>query len=319
MELDLENPLLNFNSSLFLLESDHMPTQNYINTLDACHLHISLRREAISSISLFSCKLGSFPSYLAINYLDRFLSSHGKLVLQQPRTWVLRLVSISCVSLAAKMTKPELGLVDFQVGGGFVSDAQTVERMEYLILGALKWRMRSITPFSFLSFFISLFKLKEVAVSQAEAIKARAVELIFKAQIDTKLLEFKPSIVAASALLSACHELFPLQFPSFRKAISKCLYVNEENVIKCFNSVQKIAKEGYESILDMVSNSNTPVNVLDRHVSCSGNETCSASATAVTSITQRDTKRRKINDYGTIIKCSTSLRSKSKVLIHRPL
>ncbi|XP_039035014.1 putative cyclin-D6-1 [Hibiscus syriacus] len=317
MELDLENPLLNFKSSLFQVESDHMPTQNYINTLEGCRLHISLRREVISSISQFSCKLGPFSSYLAVNYLDRFLSSHGKLGLQQPQTWVLRLVAISCVSLAAKMTGAAFAFVDFQVDGGFVFDALTVERMEYLILGALKWRLRSITPFSFVSFFISLFKLKEVAV--IHAIKARAVEIIFKAQIDTKLLEFKPSIVAASALLSACHELFPLQFPSFRKAISSCSYVNKENMIKCFNSVQKIAKEGYGSILDMVSKSNTPDNVLDRHVSCSGSEMSTASATTVTSITQRDIKRRKSNDYGTIIKCSTSLRSKSKVLIHGPL
>ncbi|KAE8654837.1 putative cyclin-D6-1-like isoform X2 [Hibiscus syriacus] len=317
MELDLENPLLNFNSSLFLLEPDHMPTQNYINTLEACHLHISLRREAISSISQFSCKLGLFSSYLAINYLDPFLSSQTKLVLQQPQTWILRLVSISCLSLAAKMTKLEFPLDDFQVDGGFAFDAQAVERMEYLILGALKWRMRSITPFSFVSFFISLFKLKEVPVSQA--IKARALQLIFKAQIDTKLLEFESSIVAASALLFASHELFPLQFPSFRKAISSCSYVNKENMIKCFNSVQKIAKEGYESILDMVSNSNTPVNVFDRHISSSGSEMSTVGATAVISMTQRDIKRRKINDYGTIIKGSTSLRSKSKVLIYGPL
>ncbi|GMJ13031.1 Cyclin D6;1 [Hibiscus trionum] len=316
MELDLENPLSNFHHfcpattapSLFPVESDHMAAQNYIDSLGTGDLHVSLRREAISSISQFSCKLGPFSSYLAINYLDRFLSSRGMLVLQQSKTWVLRLVSISCVSLAAKMTKTEFSLTDFQGDRGLIFDAQTVERMEYLILGALKWRMRSITPFAFVSFFISLFKLKEAPVIQA--IKARAVELIFKAQIDTNFLEFKPSIIAASALLSACHELFPLQFPSFRRAISSCSCVNKENMIKCYNSMQEI---------DMVSSSNTPANALDRHVSSSGSEISTAGATTVTSVTQRDIKRRKVNDYGTIIKWSTSLRSKSEVLIHGPL
>ncbi|GMI74790.1 Cyclin D6;1 [Hibiscus trionum] len=287
MELDLENPLSNFNlfcpatssPSLFLVESDHIPTQNYINTLKANDLDISLRRQAISSISQFSRKLGPFSSYLAINYLDRFLSSHGVLVLQQPKAWIRRLVATGCVSLAAKMTKTKFCHIHFQGERGFVFDAQTLERMEYLILGALKWRMRSITPFSFISLFISLFKLKEPPLRQV--LKARAVEFIFKAQIDTKLLEFKPSIIAASALLSASHELFPLQFPSFTVAISSCSYVNKENMIKCYNSMQEMETEGYESIFDMVSSSDMPVDVLDRHVSSSVSEISTAGSTTV--------------------------------------
>ncbi|KAK5838303.1 hypothetical protein PVK06_007032 [Gossypium arboreum] len=291
MELDLENPLSNLNDlfptastpSLFLLESHHMPTLYYINTLKATHLDISVRREAISSISQLSCKFGPFLPYLAITYLDRFLSSQG---VAQPNTWVLRLVAISCVSLAAKMMKTDFSLADFQGDGGFMFDAQTVERMEYLILGALKWRMRSITPFSFVSFFISLFKVKDPPLKQA--LKARAVEIIFKAQLDTKLLEFKPSTIAASAVLSASHQIFDgKQFPSFKKAIFSCSYVNKENLVKCTNWVEEIAMEGRSEI------------------------------TTVTPRTKGDMKRRKINDYGTIIKpvdCPVSKR----VLIHGP-
>ncbi|XVE66269.1 hypothetical protein DITRI_Ditri08aG0067100 [Diplodiscus trichospermus] len=193
MEFDLENPLTNFNDfcpgsipSLFLVESDHMPTENYLNTLKAIDLDISVRRQVISSISQFTCKLCPFLSYLAVNYLDRFLSTQG---IPQPKTWVLRLVAISCVSLAAKMKKTDFSLTDFQGDGGFIFDAQTIERMEYLILGALKWRMRSITPFSFISFFISFFKLKDPPLRQA--LKARAVEIIFKAQIGMSSLKCK--------------------------------------------------------------------------------------------------------------------------------
>ncbi|XWS68561.1 hypothetical protein CRYUN_Cryun04dG0100800 [Craigia yunnanensis] len=306
MEFDLENPLTNFNDlcpatttttipPLFLVESDHMPTENYIKTLKARDVDISVRREAVSSISQFSCKSGSFLSYLAVNYLDRFLSSRG---IPQPKTWVIRLLAVSCVSLAAKMKKTDFSLDDFQGDGGFIFDAQTIERMEYLILGALKWRMRSITPFSFISFFISFFKLKGPTLRHA--LKARAVEIIFKTQIDIKLLEFKPSIIAASALLSASHELFPLQFPCFKKAISSCSYVNKENMLKCYNSMQEIAKEGYESIFDMVSSSNSPVNVLHQHFSSSESETTNGIVTTATTITLRtdtDINRRKIIHY----------------------
>jgi hypothetical protein len=44
---------------------------------------------------------------------------------------------------------------------------------------------------------------------------------------DINLLEFKPSLIAASALLYASHELFPMQFLCFRKAISNCSHVNK--------------------------------------------------------------------------------------------
>lgn len=42
-----------------------------------------------------------------------------------------------------------------------------------------------------------------------------------------KVLEFKPSVVAASALLSAAFEFFPVQFPAFRSALASCEFVNE--------------------------------------------------------------------------------------------
>jgi cyclin D6 len=126
MEFDLENPLTDSHEphsdtipSLFLVESDHMPSENYSQSLQAQGFDISVRREAISSISkvftlfispkeiskkkrktlcfncswcllfffLFqlSCDFDPLLSYLAVNYLDRFLSSQGMLV-KKPTT-----------------------------------------------------------------------------------------------------------------------------------------------------------------------------------------------------------------------------------------
>jgi len=58
--------------------------------------------------------------------------------------------------------------------------AQSIQKMEPLILGALKWRMRSITPFSFLRFFISLAEIEDQSLKQA--LKERASTIIFNAQ-----------------------------------------------------------------------------------------------------------------------------------------
>uniref|UniRef100_A0A5B7BP54 Putative cyclin-D6-1 n=1 Tax=Davidia involucrata TaxID=16924 RepID=A0A5B7BP54_DAVIN len=304
MELDLENPLQAFHDihadsvpSLFLIESDHMPSHTYSQILQATDFDISVRRQTISLILQFSHNFDPFLSYLAVNYLDRFLSTQP---ITEGKPWVLSLLAVSCVSLALKMRRTEFSVTDIQRDGGFIFDTQTIRRMEFITLGALKWRMRSITPFSFINFFISLFKFKDPPLRQA--LKARATEIIFKAQHDIRLLEFKPSIIAASALLSGSHELFPLQFQCFRKAISNCSYVNKEELFGCCNVMQDIAMDGYESVLDIVSRSNTPVNVLDRHCSSSSSDSEKKTNTseAITSTTirvERDIKRQKISGF----------------------
>ncbi|CAN1220471.1 Putative cyclin-D6-1 [Linum perenne] len=173
MEFNLENPLTNYNGelhSLFFIESEHTPSFSF--SLN------SFRHEALSSILQVSCSFNPFLSYLAINYLDRFLSSRG---IPQQKPWMVKLLAVSCVSLAAKMKKAlffKQG--NDNNGGGFMFDPRTIHRMETLILGALKWRMRSVTPFSFLSFFTHYFKLKDPPLLQA--LRARATQIILRAQ-----------------------------------------------------------------------------------------------------------------------------------------
>lgn len=70
-----------------------------------------------------------------------------------------------------------------QAEEGFIFDAQTINRMEFLILDTLDWRMRSITPFAFVHFFVSSFELKDPPLAQA--LKGRATEIIFKAHNGT--------------------------------------------------------------------------------------------------------------------------------------
>ncbi|KAF5746014.1 hypothetical protein HS088_TW06G00179 [Tripterygium wilfordii] len=302
MELDLENPVTSFNDedsntllSLFLIEPDHMLTDDYSKMLKARDFDVSVRREGISSILQISCNFDPFLSYLAVNYLDRFLSSQG---IPQPKPWAIKLLSIACVSLAAKMRKTELTFTDIQGVGGFIFDPQSIKRMEFLVLGALKWRMRSITPFAFISYFISLFNIKDPPLMHT--LRAQSINIILKAQHDIQLLEFKPSIIAVSALLSASHELFPSQYACLRNAILPCSYVNKESMQQCFNVMQEIAIDGYETVFDEMSSSDTPVNVLDRHFSGSVSEKTNGTTTTASSSslrTERDIKRRKINGH----------------------
>ncbi|KAJ4981855.1 hypothetical protein NE237_032692 [Protea cynaroides] len=268
---DLENPLMSSQEHqsdtmprLFAAESDHMPCEQYFRSIETRDLEVSVRKEAVALIlqEQFTNRFDPFISYLAVNYLDRYIASQG---MPQGKPWILKLVATSCLSLASKMKKTNFFLTDFRKEEGFIFDTPTIQRMELLILGALKWRMRSITPFSFIQFFLSFFMLKDPPLR--DALKARAKEIIFKVQNEIKILEFKPSIIAASALLSAAHELFPIQFPCFKNAISSCVEVNKEKLFSCWNVMQGIVVDGKESGFDMASSSDTPVNVLDLHCS----------------------------------------------------
>ncbi|KAI7725047.1 hypothetical protein M8C21_026201 [Ambrosia artemisiifolia] len=264
MEFDLENPLFNdLQQSLFDIESDHIPLSNA--DLESDH---HLRRQLINLISLFSKKHNQpFVSYLAMTYLHRFLASHS---IPGEKPWILKLVAVSCVSIALKMINGDSAL---QRDDSLNLDVGMVERMEFVILGALQWRTRSVTPFAFIRFFLSLFKLETSSFhvvndydDHHQVLKDRATEIIFKAQVESKLLDFKPSVIAASALLCASHELYPLQFPDFKNSVLSCVYVNEDELSKCECMIQELVMDGYELMLSCKS---TPINILDLDYSSS--------------------------------------------------
>lgn len=305
MEFDLENPFTSLEEhqsdtllDLFAAESDHMPSHNFIQCLKITDFYVSLRQEAVSLILQvqFSCNFEPFISYLAVTYLDRFISRQE---IPQGKPWVLRLLVVSCISLAAKMKNTHFSLSKVQGDEELIFDAQTIHRMELLILDALNWRMRSVTPFSFLCFFISLFEPKDPPLTQA--LKDRATDIIFRAHNEIKLLEFRPSVIAASAVLLSSHELFPLQFPSFKTSILNRDYVNKENLSKCFDTMQEMVEmEGYESILDTMSSSRTPSSVVDYKCAKSeSQQVTNSSSITTTTVTpeKREIKRRKINGF----------------------
>ncbi|KAF5475578.1 hypothetical protein F2P56_007372 [Juglans regia] len=300
MEFELEDPLTSFQEhqsdaipDLFASESDHMQSQEFLSSFKTSDFHVSFRREAISYILQRSRNMDPFIPYLAINYTNRFISKQD--IPEKP--WMLRLLALSCLSLAAKMKSIPFLPSDFKGEKDCCFETQAINKMELLILDALDWRMRSLTPFPFLYFFLSIFQLKDPPLRQA--LKLRAIEIIFQSHNEIELLKHKPSIIAASALLSASYELFPLQFPSFKASILTCKYVNKENLMKCFNGMQEmvVEVERCESTLDTVASTRTPVSVLDRgctHWEC---ENINNMSNNTVGTENRDTKRRKLNAW----------------------
>lgn len=85
--------------------------------------------------------------------------------------WPMQLLSVACVSVAAKMEEAHVpGLLDLQIlDPRYVFDPRTVCRMELLLMSALCWRMRTVTPFDF---------LPHLAPSSPSILLSRAADLI---------------------------------------------------------------------------------------------------------------------------------------------
>jgi hypothetical protein len=78
----------------------------------------------------------------------------------------------------------------------FIFDAATIRRMERVVLGALEWRARSVTPLAFLGFFLSACFPPPRSPPLLDAVRNRAVDLLIRAQ---------PGTYVRARRAGACH------------------------------------------------------------------------------------------------------------------
>ena len=158
------------------------------------------RREMVEWMMKVNAHYGfsALTAILAVNYLDRFLSSRH---FQGDKPWMNQLAAVTCLSLAAKVEETQVPLLlDLQVcrvsikkkrkrkkepldvsifcwidyfrfESGFcetfqvedtkyVFEAKTIQRMELLVLSTLQWKMNPVTPLSFIDHIIRRLGLK---------------------------------------------------------------------------------------------------------------------------------------------------------------
>ncbi|KAG8049694.1 hypothetical protein GUJ93_ZPchr0009g742 [Zizania palustris] len=95
-------------------EADYSPRSDYPDRLRSRSIDPAARAESVSWILKVQEYYGFLPltAYLAINYMDRFLSLHR---LPQEAGWAMQLVAVACFSLAAKMEETIVpSLLDLQ-------------------------------------------------------------------------------------------------------------------------------------------------------------------------------------------------------------
>ncbi|ANM70723.1 cyclin d4;2 [Arabidopsis thaliana] len=137
-------------------ERQHSPRDDYLKRLRNGDLDFNVRIQALGWIwkACEELQFGPLCICLAMNYLDRFLSVHD---LPSGKAWTVQLLAVACLSLAAKIEETNVPeLMQLQVGAPmFVFEAKSVQRMELLVLNVLRWRLRAVTPCSYVRYFLS--------------------------------------------------------------------------------------------------------------------------------------------------------------------
>nr|XP_043626247.1 cyclin-D1-1 [Erigeron canadensis] len=261
-------------------ERKFVPGIDYVERFQSHVLDASAREESVAWILKVQRFYGFQPltAYLAVNYLDRFIYCRGFPV---ANGWPLQLLSVACLSLAAKMEEPLVpSIVDLQVEGAkYIFEPRTIRRMEFLVLSVLDWRLRSVTPFSFIGFFAH--KIDSTGTYTGFLI-SRATQIILSNIQEASLLEYWPSCIAAATILCAASDLSNFSLINAEHAESWCDGLSKEKISKCYSLVQGVSP---------LERSKTHIRVMTRMSTGSGDSSSSSSSPSSSSY-----KRRKLNN-----------------------
>ncbi|XP_024383721.1 cyclin-D4-2 isoform X2 [Physcomitrium patens] len=227
-------------STLLLKEAQYMPEPDYSERYHSRELSNGARLDAVRWIQKAFYNYSPLTVALAVNYMDRFLSRHH---LPEGKDWMLQLLSVSCISLAAKMEESEVPiLLDLQVEQQeHIFEAHTIQRMELLVLSTLEWRMSVVTPFSYIDYFFHKLGISELLL---RALLSRVSEIIMKAIEDTTFLQYLPSVVAAASLIFSLEEVTALHTDDLIRIFSD-LSVDVDAIKDCYHDMQVAVMDPY--------------------------------------------------------------------------
>ncbi|KAI3968946.1 hypothetical protein MKW92_002081 [Papaver armeniacum] len=195
---------------------------------------------------------GFQTAYLSISYVDRFLS---KRITDSEKSWAIRLLSIASLSLAAKMEECEVPLLSkFNSEQELNFESNTIQKMELMICSTLEWRMNSITPFSYLHYFISNFGNESRRRPPSKDLLSKSIELVFAFTKEINLIGHPPSIVAAASVLAALDQRLTRKTIEYKMSlISSCGSLDNDHLFSCYNMMKKLQRETYEMANFIVS------------------------------------------------------------------
>ncbi|KAI3774712.1 hypothetical protein L1987_49272 [Smallanthus sonchifolius] len=179
---------------------EQLQTLHYTLTFDHTHPSLLLaRKQAVDWILKVKSHFGftHLTAILAINYMDRFLSSHH---FQECKPWMIQLLAVTSLSLAAKVEETQVpSLLDLQVEDTkYMFEPKNIQKMELLVMSRLEWKMNPVTPISFLDHIARRLGLK--TQFQWDFVK-KCEDLILFLVSDSRFVGYQPSVLATAAML----------------------------------------------------------------------------------------------------------------------
>ncbi|TQD91311.1 hypothetical protein C1H46_023123 [Malus baccata] len=193
------------------------------------------RRDAVLWMLKVNAHYGftALTAILAVNYFDRFISSFH---FQRDKPWMVQLVAVTCLSLAAKVEETEAPLLlDLQVEDTkYFFEAKTIQRMEILVLSALQWRMHPVTPLSFLDHIIRRLGLKTHL--HWEFLK-RCERLLLSVVFDSRFVRYLPSVLATATMMHVIDQVEPWNAIEYQNQLLGVLKISKEKVNHCYSLI----------------------------------------------------------------------------------
>ncbi|EFJ17897.1 hypothetical protein SELMODRAFT_420672 [Selaginella moellendorffii] len=212
-------------------EVAHSPGPQYRSSLESQPLVSAARSNAVDWMIKVRGVYGFSPATVAlsVSYLDRYLAK--ELRHKVWKAWMIELLSIACLSLAAKMEETFVPLLqDLQIEGlEHLFESVTIQRMEVSVMKLLEWRLNSITAFSFVGGLLRSIELQQ-------HLKLLAWNRINELLLGT--LAGKLPLV-----LFVCEiplETVPLQAQALKQLLLGMLLVEEASFDKCCGVVEDV-------------------------------------------------------------------------------
>ncbi|OWM83703.1 cyclin-D3-1-like [Punica granatum] len=200
----------------------------------------SVRGEAVERMLRVSAHYGfsALTAVLAIDYVDRFLS---RFRVQSDKPWMIQLVAVACVSMAAKVEETYVPfLLDLQVGEAkYVFEAKAIQTMELLVLSTLKWKMHPVTPLSFLDHIIRRLGLKSEVHWE---FFRRCEALLLSVVSDSRSVGYLPSVLATATMMHVIEEVETDSPIEYEAQLLRVLRMSKEKVDGCYQLILGISK-----------------------------------------------------------------------------
>ncbi|KAJ6404945.1 hypothetical protein OIU84_013007 [Salix udensis] len=181
-------------------------------------------------------------AYLSMIYFDRFISSRS---IDRRHSWVVKLISVACISLASKMEEVQVpSLPEFQTHG-VIFESKSVQRVELGIMSTLQWRMNYATPFAFIRHFIMKFSRQD---SPPRETVSRTVRYILALMKERHSMSHRPSVIAAAASLVVINNsLTRTTLETQMNSVAYPGFLNVEDVFRCYSLLQQLDVENLRS------------------------------------------------------------------------